>query len=131
MRIIPIAACALALLSTAAQAGYTEVWNPPEARSPVGAHTTPTVPRTPLKTQHVTSTHAQTRHVTSARPQPHKARPIPRSVYAPARTVKPLKTRQQEVSAPPPATEASDAVPVLRTKDLPPLQAPDGSILRT
>jgi predicted lipid-binding transport protein (Tim44 family) len=112
MRIIPLAACSvLVLLSPAVHAEYREIWNPPEARgtapSSAGAHTVK-----PVK------------------------KPVSRTVRPVNRTKAPVAHAKHGgiVNADAPVIRNREAatrtdVPVLRAKDLPPMLAPDGSVL--
>jgi hypothetical protein len=112
MRIIPLAACSvLVLIAGPVHAGYREIWNPPESRSPLhtGQHTLP---------------------------RPSRIHPTrrPPSSYASHRLNHPTRTVKAAALAGAmrrnPVAELPD-VSVTRSRDLPPVLAPDGSILRT
>lgn len=114
MRIILLAACnMLVLFSSPVHAGYTEVWNPPEARTPTGRQPHPLAkppkPHQPSRSRAAGYGNHAVRANTAL------------SSTAPALTDRPLR------DAPADAPEA----PVIRAKELPPVVAPDGTVLRT
>jgi hypothetical protein len=112
MRIIPLAAYSVLVLAVSpAHAGYREIWNPPESRPPVhtGQHTPP-------------------------RPSRIHSTRRPSSSYASRHLIHPTRTVKAAAIAGPlrrdPVAELPDAS-VTRSRDLPPVLAPDGTILRT
>jgi hypothetical protein len=114
MRIIPLAACsALVLAVSPAHAGYREVWNPPESRPPVIAR-----PHSPAN-----------RSLTHRAHRSHSSQ----SAGHANRTDRPVRPVAQSpgTSLRKDASDLTPDIPVARAKELPPVIAPDGSILRT
>lgn len=112
MRITWLAACSLLVTLTplVAQAKYVEVWNPPEAqlKSSPSKHTAAEQRKMPTK---LAVLKAPGRKIPAARA------PILAKNWMPPHQHPLIGTR--------------DAVPVIRSVDIPPLLRPDGEILRT
>jgi hypothetical protein len=112
MRIIPLAACSVLVLAVSpAHAGYREVWNPPESRPPVNARQHPLPGHSRIHPAHRSSSSYASRTLS------HPSRPMKATALAGS-------LRRD------PVAELPDAS-VTRSKDLPPVLAPDGTILRT
>jgi hypothetical protein len=93
-----------------AQAKYVEVWNPQEAQLKF------------LPRRHVAGTQKKTSHKLAALKTPGRKAPAGRAPILAKNRVAPYQS---------PRIDTRDAVPVIRSVDIPPLLRSDGEILRT